>query len=793
MDATVSFLVDVPEEIISRLPLVRALFPFKDWNTFAVSSKARHLCFLICHTYNMTGILENMHVNEHHRYLVLKTKQEQSTEYLDKEISSHYRSVVLKVHPDRQGNKYTDKFYKLQEAYQQLKHQTGRQEYIAFMLINTEEKLTRKNLEHTHDLWLQQQSDISHVISAVRQAMQKYRERRKEIKATEKDTPKNKRHSQHLSTRMEKVKQTLFTPQKPLLIEADATNRVPRRPRLRKLDAKNAIVEIEWDLLFESFHASCKKVVLLLDDDIKMEVTKKELNRLYNEEQSSYRKTIRLDSWGDFAISWYAEFVVNGETRTTLVSEPLNVKVLHPVYVNARSEQPILREAARRHTGYLRHELADYRKQKASIRDRATLVEQETNLRTGIGRAKVIIRKLSASLAQLEIDECQEIQDLQQTITEANESLSKIVRSLESLQKKDCLKAAKQKLAFKLESEDATAWLMTVSADELSNEGTDANRLFQLLTEGKTANSWLLSPITLQIAAGRDDLFSEKQRLALQERHQLVVAAQQAEVDRLVKAEMEFLLKEEKLKAMAKKKTEEEEQPPPTTPTSLSCSDKEGSPDEGAKASQPTNTPKEVKIDTAPGSQFLFSPLGAFSSESIPGETIVPEICPLSSIWLMDSNNDNHSSSIVATGLHFDEKPVEFGIGPPPQTSLLQMNTDDKPSTEFTTPSISPICVTSPDIQSKPKNSASTESPSNEDVALFTFLAQQEDSLKSTAKEFYDWLLSEDVESLDTLREAVKDDDFMGEMKEKWIKGFKKAAFKKHLEAFVDTDSAVVS
>jgi hypothetical protein len=72
------------------------------------------------------------------------------------------------------------------------------------------------------------------------------------------------------------------------------------------------------------------------------------------------------------------------------------------------------------------------------------------------------------------------------------------------------------------------------------------------------------------------------------------------------------------------------------------------------------------------------------------------------------------------------------------------------------------------------------------DRCLLGFLQRQQVCLKGSPEAFHEWLQSEDIYNLNDLAEAVDDDDFVrSDMQQAGLKGFKRAAFKKEIQAAV--------
>jgi hypothetical protein len=93
-------------------------------------------------------------------------------------------------------------------------------------------------------------------------------------------------------------------------------------------------------------------------------------------------------------------------------------------------------------------------------------------------------------------ESCPELPPLGAILGQAIIEKSKQDDAITAHQKKDSLKGFKQSIAAMTERGEAAEWTLTVNSEEL------LNRPYQLLVEGKKANSILLDATALGNAAG---------------------------------------------------------------------------------------------------------------------------------------------------------------------------------------------------------------------------------------------------------------------------------------------------
>lgn len=117
---------------------------------------------------------------------------------------------------------------------------------------------------------------------------------------------------------------------------------------------------------------------------------------------------------------------------------------------------------------------------------------------TKLGRKSTVCDELSALLSQ-----CRQVfSDLEEAVVANNKRKEKKVD----------VKRFKSYIASIVEGDDPMAWMKNVTSAELSNEGGDVNRLYQLFIEGKGLLGLRFDSDVFKEASLREDLFSAKQR-----------------------------------------------------------------------------------------------------------------------------------------------------------------------------------------------------------------------------------------------------------------------------------------
>jgi hypothetical protein len=549
-------------EAVQSLPFVRAFFPQTDPLTDRqddATAASYEFAKLLAKEIALDNLLEAAarHRSEHPELVSvvreLKPKQVALKDQVDKAIGRQFRQTSKQVHPDRFGDVFLTQFSALTLAYQYLRDAKTRRQYMhdmaGWLVVGFVMEPTL--LLQAHERWVTEQAKAD-------QANTEHTRYQAAVQSPRYQPPK-----QHVGLQPKKQEQRKQAKPKakcqPLAIEGGLAGKKPRQVGIRKIDSMGRKVQLEWRALSPvgTFRAYCHGVTIVMEGvaTTTMHIPRVELQDLFVDLVDFYCKTICFPDWGTFAVSWYAHLVIDGIAYDTKRSDPVNVQLVHPNYEQAVKERPALLEMARRHTGRLKSEMTYYRAHEESLRDRAELQNRRKVLHRALGRAQLIIRNLDQTYRHLEedADACPELSTLQQAAYDAAVVQSRFVDALASLDTKDSVKAFSRSLETMIETGQAGSWLKNVSTDEWINQGAEVNRLFQLLTEGKQANSLFLDPTTLHTAALRTDLFSEKQSQVLLQRSNEVEAHRQAEVEQILKNQDENAATEKKVKELERR------------------------------------------------------------------------------------------------------------------------------------------------------------------------------------------------------------------------------------------------
>jgi len=243
---------------------------------------------------------------------------------------------------------------------------------------------------------------------------------------------------------------------------------------------------------------------------------------------------------GIWSIWWQARLLLVDVTETeTSSSAPRNIDLTDPLLKRFQVLIPAHLKMARRRTGELRAALQQLRAIQSMPRD--VVESRYWDLHRVIAAARAMQQILSTTLEGLDEDAeaCSELMALQQALGATTIEKSKIDHLIQANQRKEGLKAFQQSIAAMIESGEAASWIKHVSVQDLESTGGEVNRLYQLLVEGKKANSLSLDSATLGNASNRADIFSKKQCDTLLQRSSEVQALMLAETDRMVKETQE--------------------------------------------------------------------------------------------------------------------------------------------------------------------------------------------------------------------------------------------------------------
>ena len=777
---------------IRKLPLIQALFPWTNTattfqeliNKEAFLSKLTHeFAAMLLYKGNYENEIGNKNKNKNKFW---KAEYLTKTIEADKAIGRQFRNASASCHPDKFDGKFAAKFTVLAAAYEFLKDYKMRQSYFRHMLQHAFVKHDyEETIQLSHDQWLKEHSHST--ISGQEQ-----------IRFQEAIQQVQQRTQQPMRVRK------IYKDQ-PLTIQGGLSSTKPRLLGVGEIHRETRMVQMTWQPLhpIDVFRSYCVNVVILIDEENAVVIRNDELGDLYSEHMQEYAKEIHFPSWGVFHVSWFAELIIDGREMNTERSDSVEITVFPSVYERAIEERPALLKMAREMADRLHKELQQFHKQIKIFRtDRIELQKRHETWHRALGGAQSLIHKLENTLKDLDQDpkdhpgSCPQLRVLKQVVKDAAVVHPALVNAMKFFDKKKTRKSFAQAFVVKLAKGDAGTWLVHVSKGELTKMGGDANRLYQLLIETKVDSSFLDST-TLQIASSRSDLFSRKQRKILLELSDKLEAQKRSDLDVLI---TEPLNQEVAKKESRQNQNEVKKNPKcphrATNPEIIGLESDTFAPIDGMKISDQYDAltfswQKGVqtslgglKPDTHKMKGITLTPSTATSSRA----TIDPDIkLPLK----YDSHSacSPHKHEIENFGT---QAPIGWGrsleLGP--QSNHYWASNQGAPflplfpslDAGLSKPlsSMSPLTVAS--AQSESSNTLGLHSlyePAQSEQ-LLEFLHTQKDCLKQTPMDFYEWLLSEDVNDLSALAEAVTLQYFFQEMTNNGLKGFKRQIFKEN-------------
>jgi U-box domain len=323
---------------------------------------------------------------------------------------------------------------------------------------------------------------------------------------------------------------------------------------------------------------------------------------------------VKLPDWGIWSLYWHASVRNDengGQVAQTCSSSIQEVDMTHPQILKAQHDLPILINSAKRHAGLVKaicgissqqHALAGtttlpatagggssatsveqtyWHMHQTMTKARSTALRLEECLDILYRDTKGETKKQQAAIVTPATTERTEryhvLQSLKSRLDDATAYKATLEERLAVLSQRDSLKQFKRLVGNLLESGEAAEWMTSVTPDQLcdmmstnsntkkskavvdkESSNTAVNRLYQLLVEGKKANSSLvLDANILTRASKRDDLFSAKQCETLLQRAEIAEQAQAAEREQLEhetrkeqQAEAARLLLQNRAKAM---------------------------------------------------------------------------------------------------------------------------------------------------------------------------------------------------------------------------------------------------
>jgi len=266
---------------------------------------------------------------------------------------------------------------------------------------------------------------------------------------------------------------------------------------------------------------------------------------------------VTLPDWGIWQLYWVA-MLENGEGIVpTPQSSRREIDCEHPNAKQARAKLPGFLLHAKKLRGRLLAASKEFRSSSTSIQSQQQELEKYYwNLHHLISKSRFIANEMWRAFEEIgygrdeALEKNKELEELFSCIDACCMRKAELDDQMQHNQKKLSLKSFKHSVASLVEEGTLTDWIGTIQEQDIINTGGEVNRLYQLLTEGKKANSLLLDSTTLMKASERSDLFSAKQCQFLKERSGEIEAKMVEETRRLLKDQAELELQERKLQEM---------------------------------------------------------------------------------------------------------------------------------------------------------------------------------------------------------------------------------------------------
>lgn len=444
----------------------------------------------------------------------------------------------MKLHPDRHGDRYLAEFEALQTAYNVLKDPETRETYIDTMLEVIKKCQVMDNrqveylLERTHENLI------------VRDMKKKEQE----------------------GSNFSRYKQKMEGTRKPMAIETTMFNQPPRALHASRV-GYGTTVAVDLPPLHQHqedlFRNACRSITIYNKDEAVHKLKGERLKEAFAE-RGWIKTVVQLGAFGNAELSWTATLYDSSCVTTTPRSEVRNITLESKEAVLARQQLPGLEIRLSHLLGKMNSALRELPGVLSLNKSDAELQEMERkywDLHNLISKGRTLARNYLDSYRALGYDEGEtleqnkNIRELLRCTDECCMKKSELDSLIQHNQKRRSMKSFKHSIASLIEDGTLDDWVLTVQKEEMVNTGGEANRLYQLLIEGKKANSLLLDSTSLQNASTRNDLFSDKQCKALVERASEVEARMIEETEKLVKEHAE-VEKAEKLRQEMEKRAQ---------------------------------------------------------------------------------------------------------------------------------------------------------------------------------------------------------------------------------------------
>ena len=254
---------------------------------------------------------------------------------------------------------------------------------------------------------------------------------------------------------------------------------------------------------------------------------------------------------GIWDVTWSATLTIDGVTRDSPPSSQSRADLRSAAQRALVHRKGAMEAYAMRWTNEIHSFL---RNQKLSSSTERQKVEANcSSLHPLISKGRDICKKLQHLLKSEGESSSHALSALLDALKEASDLQARLERMTENYGQRDARRAFKQTIAKKLELGDADTWVTSITNEELESLGGDANRLYQLLIEGKKANSLAFNDTTLEAAEARGDMFTPKQCETIKKRKLEVQAILAEELGNAVQEAQKREEEERKIKMMEEK------------------------------------------------------------------------------------------------------------------------------------------------------------------------------------------------------------------------------------------------
>ena len=434
-------------------------------------------------------------------------------------VQKYYRKQSVKIHPDRNGESYRKEFEDFTDARNVLKDERLRRLYLKEM-ISVVKTFGKSYIERSHDAW-------------------------------------NKTNRPDIAEGGDEQRRS------PMRLEGGLHQQILRGPMLQH---KNGKVTVSVHVLQPSheFFSRIKRITVTfqsIDDDRHVLVLdRKDIVKevKYDQRGNMFGNLVKIGevddlSPGEWEVSWFAILDSAGVDPTNprnATDDEIVSKVSSVAQFNVKDKdyeiklQQFLKaeHSCRTCMGELQSALNKLRNLSGSEPIRRYGYHHEVVVLAG-KRSRALRWAMNTTGKTSTV-----FDDLNSMLISSRKELSLLEEEIKinkkKKDKKHMLRIFKAYIASVVESADPAFWMTNVTAEQLKDEGGDANRLYQLFIEGKGQFQLMVDSDMLRLAAIRRDLFSFKQCAELDLRQKVALIQEIEEEEGIRLAEEQRRLEE---------------------------------------------------------------------------------------------------------------------------------------------------------------------------------------------------------------------------------------------------------